>query len=338
VAEVPRVVAMAREFKADLARRETTNVAEMATRYRSVVKALESSIEALAARLAHEAELGVVPTKGALYRMNRYAELQAQMAQEMKGYNAWAKARIEATRHDMAGMGVQHADALARASGLRATFDRLPAANIEQMVAQLQADAPLGELLVKAYGDAADEVANRLLQGVTLGQSPRAVAENASNALGIQLDRAMTIARTETLRAYREPQLERFTQLGITEYKRIATHDELTCIGCLVEDGEVYSTPDGFDAHPNCRCTAVPIVPGAEAPTWQSSEEWFSSLDAEQQLAMMGPGRYELWSSGAVNWADMSARTWNDTWGGAIGTKSVDALRTIAEAVKAKGA
>lgn len=332
MAEVARVIAMAREFKADLARRESTNVAAMATRYRSVVKALEGNIEALAARLAREAELGIAPTKGALYRMNRYAELQAQMAQEMKTYNAWAKAKVEATRQDMAGMGVKHADALAKASGLRAVFDKLPAANIEQMVAQLSADAPLAKLLLKAYGDAADEVANRLLQGIALGQSPRAVAENAANALGIQLDRALTIARTETLRAYREPQLQRFTQLGIIEYKRIATHDDLTCIGCLVEDGEVYSSPDGFDAHPNCRCTAVPIVPGAETPAWQSSEDWFGSLSDTQQLAMMGPGRYELYSTGQVGWSDLSARTWNDTWGGAIGPTNVSDLRAIAQA------
>jgi SPP1 gp7 family putative phage head morphogenesis protein len=325
---------MAREFKADLARREEANVAEMGARYKSVVKNLESSIEALAARLAHEKELGIIPTKGALYRMNRYAELQAQMAQEMKAYNVWAQARVEATRHDMAGMGVSHADRLAAASGLRVAIDKLPKANIEQMVAQLQKDAPLGELLVKAYGDSADEVANRLLDGIALGQSPRTVAENASNALGIHLDRALTIARTETLRAYREPQLQRFTQLGITEYKRIATHDELTCIGCLAEDGEVYSTPDGFDAHPNCRCTAVPIVPGVEAPTWQSSQDWFSSLSDAQQLAMMGPGRYELYSTGQVGWSDLSARTWDDTWGGAIGPASVSDLRAIAQAAE----
>lgn len=332
MAEVPRVIAMAREFKAALARREAVNVAEMANRYRSVVKALESSIEALAARLAREKELGIMPTKGALYRMNRYAELQAQMAQEMKAYNAWAEARVEAARHDMAGMGVSHADRLALASGLRASLDKLPKANVEQMVAQLQRDAPLGQLLLAAYGDAADEVANRLLQGIALGQSPRATAEAASDALGIQLDRALTIARTETLRAYREPQLQRFEQLGILEYKRIATHDDLTCIGCLVEDGEVYSTPDGFDAHPNCRCTAVPIVPGVEAPEWQSSEEWFNSLSESDRLAMMGPGRYELYSTGQVGWSDLSARTWNDTWGGAVGPTNVSDLRAIAEA------
>ena len=100
-------------------------------------------------------------------------------------------------------------------------------------------------------------------------------------------------------------------------------------MGCLAEDGETYSTPDGFDAHPNCRCAMVPVVPGFE-PEASPAQQWFDSQSEETQLAMMGAGRFELYSSGAVGWSDLSTRTWNDTWGGAIVPTNVGDLRATA--------
>lgn len=322
---------VAREFKTELLDREAETVATMARRYLGTTRALEPRIAALAERLAREAAAGTEHTVGSLYRMDRWAELQAQMQKELLRYNGWAASHVEGKRQDMGRLGTLHADSLMEASGVAARFNRLPDRQIAQMVSHVSR-GPLNELLTAAYGDTADAVAQRLVDGVAHGLGPREVADTAANALGVDLDRTLTIARTETLRAYRGPQLERFEQFGVVQYRRIATYDDRTCIGCLAEDGNLYDTPDGFDAHPNCRCTAIPETPDVAQPALPSSEEFFASLDPLEQMQMMGAGRYELYSTGQVGWSDLSTRKWDDTWGGAIVPANVSDLRAIAEA------
>jgi SPP1 gp7 family putative phage head morphogenesis protein len=329
MAQLPRVLVMAREFKAQLHAHDSEVINALAQKYLTVDRALEPRIIALAERLAREAAAGITHTKGSLYRMDRWAELQAQMAHELAGYGRFFTPYVEAKRQDMGTLGVRHAEQMLSTAGVASRFDRLPTRAIEQMVAQVSR-GPLADLLAEGYGASADALASRLVTGVALGQSPGTMAGEASAALGIGLDRALTIGRTETLRAYREPQLQRMAELGIMQYRRIATFDDLTCLGCLSEDGEIYDSEDGFDAHPNCRCSTVPIVPGVEEEAMPSSEQWFQEQNEETQRDMMGPGRYDLYTSGAVGWSDLSQHTSNETWGGCVTTATVSDLRDIA--------
>jgi SPP1 gp7 family putative phage head morphogenesis protein len=333
-----KVVQAARKWQALVNAHDDESRALLAQRFLRVARDLEPGIAALAERLAREAAKGVTHTTGSLYRMNRYVELQAQLQRKLMAYNAWAGAHVEAKRVELAQLGIQASEQLAKAGGIAGVFDKLDDATIQRMIAHTAPGTPLSKLLLKAYGDSADEMAARLLSGTARGLNPRLVADQAANALGIALDRALLISRTEMLRGYRDAQLERNEQLGIVQYQRVATYDDRTCLGCLAEDGEVYDTPDGFDAHPNCRCALVPIVPGADQLAPQgAAEAYFRGLSEGEQLQAMGPGRYELWSTGQVGWEDLSTRTWNDTWGGAIVPANVGDLQQLA-AGRAAGA
>ena len=324
------VVRMVRAFRAQLDARDASTSREMATRYMGLVRTLEGQIAALAERLAREAAAGVTHTTGSLYRMDRFNEMLGQLRAEYAVYSKWASGKIRAERDASAALAKDHVGKLVAGTRLAGRFDRVSDAAVRQMMAQLSAGTPLQTLLAGAYGDAADAVAARLLAGTAMGTNPRVVAGGAADALGVGLSRILTVARTEQLRAYREPQRDLLNQLGIIQYKRIATQDDRTCIGCLCEDGNLFDTEEIFDAHPNCRCTMVPVVPGVQPPAWQSSEAWFGAQDEATQLSIMGPGRYELYSSGSVGWSDLSAKTWSDEWGGAIVPANVGDLRNLA--------
>jgi len=326
--QTSRVVAVAREVKAEILRRDRQVVDELADRYVRAARQLEPRIEALAERLAREAAQGIEHTKGSLYQMDRWADMQAQLKKVLTEYHRWYMPWVEAKRQSMGELGLVDADKVAQASGVAVQFSRLSRGAVEDMIARTSR-GPLAELLVKAYGDTAQAIGDRLVAGTAFGWNPRKVAREASAALGIDLDRTTTIARTEQLRSYRMPKLERWRGMGIEQYRRVATHDDRVCIGCLVEDGRIYPTAD-FDAHPNCRCDMVPFIPKVSEPSWQSSEEWFKGRSAEQQLKMMGPSRREMWAKGEVRWDDLSRRTWSDEWGGAIGPRPVHELHDIA--------
>ena len=325
----PEVVRVAREFKAELLRGETKHQYEMARRYLAVENALSDKIATLSEQLSRLAAEGKTPTLGMLYRLERWQSLERQMLRELASFNGWAVDRITLRQAELGRVGIEFATETMRAAGgLTVAFDALPVDAIQAMAGFAGDGSPLASLLSDAYPAAHDAVADALIRGVTLGQNPAKVAAEMRDALGVGLDRAFLIARTEELRAFRTAAQDTYREAGVTQYKRMATMDDATCIGCLAADGTVQDNDEVFDAHPACRCTTIPIVPGAEDPTWKSSEEWFAEQDRATQLSIMGPGRLDAWESGAASWSDLSMRTTDDTWGGAIVPRPVSELVT----------
>ncbi len=316
---LPDVVRMAREFKRGLLRGEEAHQFLMAQRYLQVEQRLQDKIVALADRIALIRAAGNEPSLGMLYRLDRWQALEKQMLSELASFNGWALERIRERQAELGREGIEHAAELLRAVGLSATFDTLPASAVEAMVGMVGSGAPLTDLLAESYPQTADAIAQAIIDGVALGRSPEVVAREAAAAgLGIPLDRAFLIARTEELRAYRTASQMQYTAAGVTQYRRLATLDEATCIGCLAADGELMDNAEVFDAHPACRCTGVPIVEEATTPEWQSAEDWFNEQDSETQANIMGAGRLDAYESGAASWGDMWTRVDDPVWGGSI--------------------
>lgn len=82
----------------------------------------------------------------------------------------------------------------------------------------------------------AQQLTRELTDGLTQGLSPRAVARNIAKRVDVSKNRALTIARTETIRAHAEGQLDALETLGVEE------------VGVMVE----WSTA-GFDVCPLCQ-------------------------------------------------------------------------------------
>jgi SPP1 gp7 family putative phage head morphogenesis protein len=75
-------------------------------------------------------------------------------------------------------------------------------------------------------------------------------------------NKAITIARTETLAAGNAAAKERYKSAGIDKVEWVSAYDDRICEECESLHGNVYpigDTPD-IPVHPNCRCTLIPYI------------------------------------------------------------------------------
>jgi len=115
---------------------------------------------------------------------------------------------------------------------------------------------------------AKQEMSRVLASGIANGGGPVKIArEMRQNISGLSKQRAEVIARTETIHAHAEGQLDSFEEMGMGEVELMAewstAGDDKVCDLCAPKDGEVMTIDDArgqIPLHPNCRCTWVPSV------------------------------------------------------------------------------
>lgn len=331
----PLMVEVIRGFEARLLAQDAAQMADMARRWLAIERDLDARIQALADRIALMQANGEIIAAWRITELAQYLLLAEQVESEVMAYAAWASEAITAQQLAWAELGRDAAVDALRALYLdmglpMGSFETLPVSAIEAMIGYAGDGTPLRELLTASWPSAVDGLTARLLEAVATGQNPRDTAAAMREGLSTGLDRMLTIARTEQLRAYRTGSLQQYRNSGVvTGYKRICAKQDRTCLGCLAADGEVYDLESEFDAHPNCRCTLVPIVAGMPDTEWETGAEWFEGLDEDTQRAMMGPGIYELWSSGQVDFADLDTTRQDATWGGAVVSTSLSELEAL---------
>jgi SPP1 gp7 family putative phage head morphogenesis protein len=304
--------------KKALLKKEQALMREMAREWLKVERALLSEMEALALALMNESMV----TQALVLKHERFIRLAYQARAEAAKYNAQVEALITKWQETMSKEGVDDALRALTISFLEAgevvpVFNRLNTRALEMMFGYASDGSSLAGLLAKNYPEAVSGLLDALVTGLAKGMNPTKVAREMADRFGMGLSRALVVARTETLRAYRMGSFEQYRESGVVMgYKRLAAHDTEVCPGCLFRDGEMIESLDGeFDEHPNGRCTAVPVVMGIKEPTWQSGVSWFKSQPEADQRSILGEARFEAWKDGA-SLEDMSKFVSNPTWGG----------------------
>ncbi|MBI4916864.1 MAG: hypothetical protein HY825_13535 [Acidobacteria bacterium] len=325
-----------RAGQARLRAREQATITYLLRRWREVEVALQAQLDAVALELQARQAAGETITQATLLRDARYRALLAQAQLALERFRDDAERRLQAEREAALRLASDVARDAIRAvyagSGVVVpSFSVLPVEAINAMALGLATTAPLGALLESAFPTAIDGLSRALLQGLALGRNPRAIARDMADGFGLGLDRAMTIARTEVLRAYRESTRTSYQESGVVlKYKRLSAHDARVCIGCIEQDGQEYDLESDFDEHPNGRCALVPLVMDAPPPEWLSGEDWLRSQDEMTQREILGPRRFELWQSGEVPLSRMAQHTHDEEWGGAWVPTPVKDLRPSA--------
>lgn len=313
------VVTTMNDFRAALLQRESAQMTAMAHQWLGVEQVLQAQTDALALQMANSN----VTTMGQLARMERYRDLRRQIDKELNKYADYAEDRIASGQRNMIVDAISHSQATVHAIATEAQvtvpFNRLPVSAVENMVGLAGDGSPLRVVLNDATRGAGDALGQQLVNGIALGRNPVAVARQAMRlGLGQSFTRMQTIARTEQLRAYRETTLQSYRSSNVViGYKRLSARDDRVCPGCLMADGRVYANED-FDAHPNCRCTMIPILKNVQPIQFETGQEWFNRQPAATQRSILGAGRYEAWQSGRATLDDMVTRRDNATWGGSL--------------------
>lgn len=207
------------------------------------------------------------------------------------------------------------------------TFNRLPDQAVEQMVGQLQT-GPLQQVLASLGTDYVNQLGDTLTEGIARGWSPRRTARRMSELYDTPRWRALTITRTETMRAYREAsrrsiETDRDVIAGTTW---VAALDATTCIVCWEMHGQQFDAGYTMATHPNCRCRLVPRTKswaelgfdGIEDPPElhvTDGDTLFRRQPAALQRQVLGPGKWQAWQDGRIDLADLVGERFDPQWG-----------------------
>jgi SPP1 gp7 family putative phage head morphogenesis protein len=181
---------------------------------------------------------------------------------------------------------------------------------------------------ISSEADAA--IRRGLVRGLANGSNPNKVARDiirgTEGHFNGGLSRALTIARTEILDAYRDAAKESHQANAdvLDGWIWLTKLDALTCPACLGMAGSEHPLDEsGPDGHQNCRCARMPktktwaelgIDLDEPAPATPDAEAWFSALDEATQRQILGPARYAAWAAGNYPLSKWATVRHNDGW------------------------
>ncbi len=178
---------------------------------------------------------------------------------------------------------------------------------LKKLLGRGQNGRPLSVYFEKLEPLFAGAARNQLAEGFIAGESADEIARRINDVTNIGKTRALTIARTETNEAFRAATREMYTESGRTKYVWMAVLDTRTCLTCWSLHGKIFNSSVKVFSHPRCRCVLLPFTGEAIA----TGEERFEKLEPGFQKQILGPGRYDLLSSGSVKFSDLTS--WRKT-------------------------
>jgi len=109
-----------------------------------------------------------------------------------------------------------------------------------------------------------NSVNTHLTQMIIRGEGPKKTIAAIANDMGVANQKAARLVMTESAAFSSEAQHDCFDELGLEQYKVVATLSEKTCEICGDLDGKVFKMSEfqvGLTAnpfHPHCRCATAP--------------------------------------------------------------------------------
>lgn len=276
-------------------------------------------------------DVGRVNT-AAVVRYQRLAEVLAQIADHLDELTRQLGVTITNDLHDIvqrSEVGTRqlitaqkllrdHARSLPVRTLPSPTLQAIVRRTTEQVTSQLQ---PLAD-------DTYSTILRELTKGTAAGDNPRQTAArmvaNAEDLHNFGRSRALNIARTETLDAYRaggQAAEQQYTDVlaGWVWSAHLAAR---TCRSCLAMNGRFFELDvPGPDDHAQGRCSRIPVVreeDGSIDTSWlPDAEQHFASLSEADQRAILGNKGYEAWARGDFpidQWTKTkSADGWRDS-------------------------
>ncbi len=205
----PLVIVVLREYRAKMDGMELSLMRDMGKRWLEIEQKLDADIVALAYEFERRAKAGEAVTEQMVWKAERYQTVKARLADEIRKYDKnYAVGAISSAQEQFATLGISAANDAILASypgagALSASWTRINVNAVESMIGFAGDGSPLYKLLEKSYGDAVNGLLNALINGLARGLGPAQIAHDMADGMGMGLNRALLIARTEAARAYR---------------------------------------------------------------------------------------------------------------------------------------
>jgi SPP1 gp7 family putative phage head morphogenesis protein len=333
------VEAAADRHRKRLLRGEESVVRDLERLWRGVESELRRRIDVLTERIEQAQTAGVEVSEAWLERESRYRLLLKQTQEQIASYAVGAMERTETAQRVNAEQGHEDAQEMMQRSEIRARFVRLPAEQVESLAGRMADGSPLAEIFSTFGDDAARALRDVLTTGLALGDNPREIGRKlARTTENLGRDRAVLIARTESIRAYRTAQIESYRANSdvVVGWRWVAARQTRTCPMCWAMHGTLHSLDDPLASHPACRCTQQPVT--ASSPRRPTGEEEFAKLSEREQRVILGPGKFELYKAGSMNLRDLVEDTHSARWGAGRRVRSLkDTRDAIARGVERRG-
>lgn len=237
---------------------------EIARSYQAVYVDLQGEMRPLLQRIEAARANGEEVSQSWLFQQARYQSLQSQVVGQLRGYGIDAEKLIAGGQRSSALLSQRHVLELVTKAGVPGIqWASLPTEAIEAMVGRtISLDVPLSRTLRQYPAAAAQKIKRSLISGVALGHGPDEIARSLRRELGSTLSNYMTLARTETMKAYTTASLTsyRANQRHLQGWEWLTAKDERVCPTCGPKDGKIYPLSAEFDEHPNGRCSPVPVL------------------------------------------------------------------------------
>jgi hypothetical protein len=308
------------QFRKALENHDAQALSRLVRAYEGVYTRLKDKIDLLADAIELEA-----PTRGQLVRMTRYKELIAQVEDELTYYQAILRNEVENVSLDAINFAGRDASRLIKAigaeQGVNIGYNRLPTEAIRALLGFLAPDSPLYERIDKLAGTHAEEVANAIIEGVSLGKNPRDTARVIRNIvrdkLGGGLTDALRMTRTVQLWSYREATRANYlANADVVEgWIWYAYLPGEPCMACIAQHGSFHTLDETLDDHYNGRCTMIPVVSGMPSVVEGTGEDWFKELPEAKQAELMGKEKFEAWQGGAFKFEELATKHTDNVYG-----------------------
>lgn len=233
--------------------------------YTAIAADLRGRLDAVLAQIA-KAHANAQPiTQDWLLQSTRLPALISQVEQQLAAFARSADSLISAAQIRAAQLAADHAQALIASSigapaGITIALRLLPVEAINQLVGRAYDGSPLSNLLDQIGPETASTVRAALLAGLAAGDGPKAIAKTFAGAIDGGYKRALLIARTETLNAYRSAALANYHANSDVVDGWEWHADSTACPECLAKDGTRYPLSAPFDEHPGGRCAPIPVT------------------------------------------------------------------------------
>lgn len=321
------------EYRRRVLARDAATLAAMARRWKEVEDRLQADLET-AAEMIEAERAGENLSRANVLRFERVEVLLRQTQSVIRQYEEWSRGVIEAGQRDYFRLGEDFAREAVRArmanGSVSAVWNRLAVTAVNEMIGLTGEGSPLLDVLrLRAVTDTSvTGLIDELVTALAKGLNPRETARAMRDGLKAGLQKALVIARTEQLRAYRTATLLSYRENSdlVRGYEWISACDARTCAACWAMHGQVFGLDEMVNDHPCGRCSYAPVMIEDDGITMPDGEERLRRLRPEQQKAILGPGRFDLWKGGIPLREFAEVVENNAEWGKTIRLRTLDSL------------
>ena len=307
----------AERFRKQLLYGEARTAKRIRSAYRDAEKAIARDLAGLVKKIERANAAGL-PIKSAwLAQRSRLEQLLQRIERQIDQYTAIAAAATAKGQAASAATGAAHAKGLAKAAGITSGFRQLSPEALADLIGTLEPGSPLYDLFrdvgVRAVSHARTVFAKAMADGANPRETAKALAQQIQ---GLTENRALLIARTETMRSYRTSQLRTYRANAdvITGWRWQSAKNSRTCPMCLAMDGTFHGLDEGMASHPACRCMQVPTTEYSAAPK-ETGAEWFARQPEAIQKKTLGKTKFDLYKDGKMKLSDLVSETSHPRWG-----------------------